>query len=175
MKKQEKQKKVIITLVAVVSLLAITLAVSITYNFLGGFYYCRVISFNKVLGEEQTIDVIGEGAYISACNYSGSLVVSTEIKQVVNVKTLSLTAPIYLRARLDAGEFKNAGTMFGFSNWQQATDGYVYYNNLVNSNTNLGLCNAIKLNVQQQIKSSTNYILCFVVEARLTPWEYSLV
>lgn len=173
---EQKNKKLIKSLVATIILLVIFSGVSVAYNFLGGFYYCRVISFDKVLGEEQTINIDGVGAYVCACNFSGSLVVGSDVKQIIYVKTLELETPIYLRAKcvLNGIDY-DGGKMFGFSNWINAEDGYIYFNQAVNSNQKIGMCNTIKIDIQMEIKSSTNYIVMFIVESSKTNWDYVAV
>ena len=172
----KKQNKLVPSLVAVIILLAIIAGVSIAYNFLGGFYYCRVVEFNKVLGEEQTISINGQGAYVASCNFSGSLVVGAEIKQTINVVATNITSPLFLRAKaLVCGFEEKSATMFGYSNWVLAKDGYLYYNQSINAYNKVGVCNTVTLNVQMDIKSSENYIVTFVVEASENNWTYEAV
>ena len=175
-KKRKKNKAIITTLIAVVVLLSITSAVSIVYNFLGGFYYCRVVSFSHLLGEEQTINVGGVGAFNASCAFSGSLVVGADIKQPLTVEVESFNNPLYLRAKYNInGINENPGYMFGFVNWVLAKDGYLYFNQPVTTNQKIGLCNTLKINVQMELKSSTNYIMVFTVEASESAWQYEAV
>ena len=173
--KGKESGKIVPTLVAVIILVSLIAIVSIIYNFLGGFYYCRVISFNKVLGEEQTIEISGEGAYVSACNFSGSLVVGANIKQLAYVQIGETAGGLYLRAKFEVDGMKNAGTMFGFANWIQATDGYLYFNQQSEALSRVGLCNTVNLNLQLELKSSTNYVVLFIVEASKMPWGFTAI
>ena len=172
----KKHKGLVISLIAGLVLVSLMCIVSIAYNFLGGFYYCRVLEYNTILGEKQTIEVSGEGAFISACNFSGSIVINTNIKQEVYVKTTAISEPLNLRAKFGIHNINmQEGLMFGFSNWVQASDGYLYFNQAVNPNETVGLCNTVTANVQSQLKSSENYIMYFVVEASTSPYEYEAV
>lgn len=170
----KKHKGLVVSLIAGIVLLAILATVSIVYNFLGGFYYCRVIEYDKVLGEDQTVEITGEGAFVVACNFSGSLVLDVNIKQPINVLSLS-DDELYLRAKAGINSFNANVLMFGYTNWVQATDGYVYFNQLVQKNENVGLCNTLGTNMQMNLKSSKNYILYFVVEASKTPYNYDVI
>lgn len=174
--KSKSKKTLIISLIAVIVLLSISTVVSVVYNFLGGFYYCRVIHYDKMLGEEQTVLVDGEGAFACACNFSGSLVVGANINQIINVEVGKVDEPLFLRAKYKVNGFEqNPGFLFGYINWTLAEDGYLYFNQPINSYERVGLCNTIKLNLQTELKSSTNYIIIFVVEASSLPWEYQAV
>lgn len=172
----KNNKRLIISLIAAIISISIICIISIAYNFLGGFYYCRVIEYNSILGEEQTIEVSGEGAFTTCCNFSGSLVVNTNINQPIFVKTISTKEPLYLRAKFGIIniEIPN-GKMFGYTNWVQATDGYLYFNQPIMQNEKVGLASTITSNVQQDLKSSENYIMYFIVEASKTPYEYEAV
>ena len=172
----KKRKGLVISLVAGIILLSALLVVSVIYNFLGGFYYCRVIEFEKVLGEEQTILVSGNGAFVSACSFSGSLVSDGNIKQPINVQVEVPENPLYLRAKFGiTGIDYRIGFMFGYVNWVEAEDGYLYFNQAVSAAGNIGLCNELKLNVQMDLKSSKNYVMYFVVEASESGWNYTVV
>ena len=174
--KKKKVNKLTITLIAVIILLTIIAGVSIVYNFLGGFYYCRVIEYDTILGEEQTIIVDGEGAFVSACNFSGSLVVDADIKQAINIQTKELENSLYLRAKCYVNEFETKqALMFGYSNWIEASDGYLYFNQPIQSYSKVGLCNTLRLNIQNNLKSSTNYVMLFIVESSENPYEYQAV
>lgn len=172
--KQKKKNKILIpSLIAVVVLLAILSAVSVTYNFLGGFYYCRVLKFDKMLGEEQTISVTGEGAFVCACNFSGSLVSDGNVKQQINVTVDGTSNQLYLRAKFAINGVDADGQyMFGAINWVQADDGYLYLNQPLRANQSAMLCNQIKINSQDQLRSNIDYIMYFVVESSETIWEY---
>ena len=171
-----KNKGIIATLVAIIILLSVIAGVSIVYNFLGGFYYCRVVEYDKVLGENLVINVNGEGAYFVACNFSGSLVVESAIKQRVDVKINQTREPLYMRAKLGInGIDKNIGYMLDAINWIMAEDGYLYFNQKIDGVESINLCNEVLLNVQMDLRSSTNYILYFVVETSTINWEYETV
>ena len=174
--KKKKISKLTATLIAIIILLTIIAGVSIVYNFLGGFYYYRVIEYDTMLGEEQTIIVDREGAFVSACNFSGSLVVETDIKQVVNVQTKEIQNPLHLRAKcFVSGLDEKYGLMFGFTNWIEATDGYLYFNHPIESFSKVGLCNTLRLSIQAELDSSTNYVMIFVVESSETPYVFEAI
>lgn len=175
-RKDIKHTHQIKALVAIIIILSGFLIVSVVYNFLGGFYYCRVISFDKMLGEGQSIIVDGVGAYSCAANFSGSLVVGGDVKQPIEIIVGDIENPLYLRAKFKInGLDYNIGYMFGYSNWQQADDGYIYLNQSVNSFDKVGLCNTLRINAQMELKSSTDYIIVFIVEGSETQWDYEVV
>ena len=175
-KDQSKNKKIISSLIAVIVLISALAIVSIVYNFLGGFYYCRVISFDKVLGEEQTILIDDVGAFGCACNFSGSLVVGADVRQPINIQAGAIDSPLYLRARfkINGLNFSN-GYMYGYANWSQASDGYLYFNQVIEASEKVGLCSSLKINAQMDLMSSSNYIIIFVVEASETAWTYDVI
>ena len=122
----KKNKGVIATLVSIIILVSVIAIVSIVYNFLGGFYYCRVVEYDKILGEDLVINVTGQGAYVGACNFSGSLVTDSNIKQKVDVNLEKIDNPMYLRAKFGInGLNKNVGYMLDAVNWIMAKDGYL--------------------------------------------------
>lgn len=172
----KKNKGVVITLVSIIVLVSIVAVVSLVYNFLGGFYYCRVVSYDKMLGEELIIEVNGEGAYVSTCNFSGSLVVDVNIKQPVFVQINNVENPLYLRAKfgINGVEFLH-GYMYDSINWVASKDGYLYFNQIANAYDKISLCNEIKLQIQDELKSSTNYVMYFVIETSKTAWEYEMI
>ena len=65
--------------------------------------------------------------------------------------------------------------MYGLVNWVQASDGYLYFNQLVTKNQKIGLCNEVYMSVQMELKSNEDYIMYFVVESAGTAWEYEAV
>lgn len=169
-RKWGKQHNLITSLIAMLVLIGVIAVVSIAYNFLGGFYYCRVVSFDKVLGEEQTVTVNGVGAFVCATNFSGSLVVGADVKQVINVVIDDIDEPVYLRAKATVNGFEGGTMIMGYSNWAYKEDGYIYFNQSVNAFEKIGVCNMIRLNMQMELKSSNNYIVIFVIESSATPW-----
>jgi len=176
LRERTKHKNQIKAFFAIIIILSGFLIVSIVYNFLGGFYYCRVISFDKMLGERQTIIIDGEGAFSCAANFSGSLVVGGDIKQPIDVLIEDVETPLFLRAKFKInGLDYNMGYMFGYSNWQQANDGYIYLNQQAQPFDKVGLCNTLKINAQMDLKSSTDYIMIFIVESSKTAWEYEVI
>ncbi len=169
----KKNKKTIRTLVAVVVILSALASISIVYNFLGGFYYCRIIEYDKVLGEEQTIHIDSVGAFLCSANFSGSLVLGADISQKINIQAKELLEPLFLRARIKVNGFDfDSSSMYGFANWVEASDGYLYFNQQLNSYDKIGLCNMVKINIQMDLKSSSNYIITFIVETSETAWNY---
>ena len=172
----KNNKKIIISLIAVIILVSLVCVVSVVYNFLGGFYYCRVIKYDTMLGEDLMIDVNGEGAFVSACNFSGSLVTDSNVKQKIEVRVATPPRPIYLRAKMGINGMRMEDAfMFGLTNWIQATDGYLYFNQPVETEMSIGLCNEIKLNIQMELFSSTDYIMYFVVETSSENWNFDSV
>lgn len=169
----KKNKKTIAMFVAVVVILSALAVVSIVYNFLGGFYYCRIIEYDKVLGEEQTIYVDSDGAFLCSANFSGSLVLGADIRQKINIQAKELIEPLFLRARIKVNGFGfDSSSMYGFANWVEASDGYLYFNQQLSSHDKIGLCNMVKINIQMDLKSNSNYIITFIVEASATSWNY---
>lgn len=161
----KKNKTLVVSLIASLILVSVLCVVSIVYNFLGGFYYCRIIEYNNVLGEDLIINVGGIGAYVNACNFSGSMVTDSGVMQRVTIKIGETNAPLYLRAKFGVCdvELENA-QMKGYTNWTYGGDGYLYFNQPVNSNESVGLCNEIVTKMQMELKSSKNYVMYFVVE-----------
>lgn len=171
----KKQKGLIITLISIIVLLSILCIVSVVYNFNGGFYLSRVVEYSKILGEEQTIIVEGSGTFTTACNFSGTTLLNDDIKQQINVKTDNISEPVYLRAKIIlVGEKEQNNVMFGFTNWVQAQDGYIYLNQKVNPNEQLGLCKYVRLNSNNKLETNINYILVFVVEASNLEFSYTI-
>lgn len=170
-KKWGKYHNLISSLIAGLVLIGIVAGVSITYNFLGGFYYCRVVSFEKVLGEEQTVVISGNGAFTCATNFSGSLVVGADIKQPINVMALDVDGELYLRAKAVVNGFEGGVAIMGYSNWVESEDGYIYFNQPISAFEKVGVCNLVRLDMQMELKSSSNYIIVFVIEASYTPWQ----
>ena len=162
-----KQKKIIITLVSVIILLSIVSIASVTYNFLGGFYRSRVIKYDKVLGETQTIEINNVGAFSTACNFSGLTLLNDDISQKIYIKTTNVVDAINLRAKVYVVGYENKNCeMFGYTNWvAQDNDKYIYFNQKVGSNEQIGLCKYIRLSSDINLESNVDYILVFTVEA----------
>ncbi len=164
---------VIVSLVSIIVILAIVSIVSIIYNFNGGFYFSRVVQFDKVLGQEQTILIKGEGAYVTGCNFAGTRLLNDDIKQQINIKTESIYEPLYLRAKVElAGSKMQKNMIFGFTNWVQSDDGYIYFNQTISSNEQIGMCKYVRLSDENKFESNLNYMLIFVVEASKLPYSY---
>lgn len=163
----KKQKPLIITLVSIIILLSMISIVSIFYNFIGGFYKSRVTKFAKVLGEQQTIFVDGVGAFCSACNFSGTILLDDDISQNIYIKTTNLQQDVNLRAKIEVIGYEDKRCdMFGYTNWiTQEDDEYIYFNQTVGANEQIGLCKYVRLNGEMQLESNIDYVLIFVVEA----------
>ena len=158
-----KQKKIIITLVSVVVILSLVSMVSLVYNFLGGFYQSRVVRYDKVLGETQTIIVDGVGVYCTACNFSGITLLDDDIK------TTNLQEELNMRAKIYVVGFENKkNELFGYTNWVTLNqDDFIYFNQSVGANEQIGLCKYIRLDSSLSLESNKDYILIFVVESYL--------
>lgn len=169
-KKESDKRGLIASLIAIIVLLSLTCTVSIVYNFIGGFYYSRMVSFNSILGEDQTIVINDEGAYACSMNFAGTLVWGSDIKQQVFLQNQEEN--LYVRARMLLDGKEMLGVLFGFVNWIQAEDGYIYYNQVLPKQDKVGLCKYVKINDDLKFETNMNYILTIVVETSLTPYEY---
>lgn len=172
----KKNNTTFASLIAIICLLAIIAVISIVYNFFGGIYYSRIAEYNNVLGEDLTISVLGDGAFVSTCNFSGSLVIDGNTKQRVGVGIGQIKGPLFLRAKFGVGGIEGFdGVMLGAINWVMSSDGYLYYNKSANSLDKINLCTEVRLNLQMKLKSSKNYVMYFVVEASENGWEYEAI
>lgn len=162
----DKNKKLITTLVAIVILLSFVCIISIVYNFLGGFYRSRIVKYDKVLGETQTIDVTDKGVYCTACNFSGVALLDVDISQEIFIKTSNLPNELNLRAKaVVVGESEQKCEIFGYTNWVQGeNDEYIYFNQKIDSYQQIGLCKYVRLNSNLRLESNIDYILIFIVE-----------
>lgn len=162
----DKNKKLVTTLVSIIILLGIVCIISIVYNFLGGFYRSRIVKYYKILGETQTIEIGGSGVYCTACNFSGVTLLDVDIAQDVLIKTSNLSSNLNLRARAFVmGDSEQKCEIFGYTNWVQGEgDDYIYFNQKINSNQQIGLCKYVRLNPNLRLESNIDYILIFVVE-----------
>ena len=161
-----KNKKVLVSsLIAIIVILSLTLTVSLIYNFVGGFYYSRFVSFNKVLGEEQLVNIKNEGAYVVSLNFAGTLVLDGDIKQKVII--CNGDNELYLRAKISLCESDNCGKLFGFTNWIDSDDGYIYLNQPILKNQTIGLCEYIKIDNNLKLESNLNYIVNIIIEASI--------
>ncbi len=165
-----KKNGTIALLISIIILLSLMCVVSITYNFIGGFYYSRMVSFSKVLGEDETIVINGEGVYSCSFNFGGTLVLGTDIKQ--NIYIQNGDKETYLRAKLMLDNKDNMGMVFGLVNWVSGSDGYIYFNQAVSAREKIGLCKYIKIKDDIKLESNQNYILSVVVEATSAPYNY---
>lgn len=164
-----KQKKIIITLASVIVILSLVSIVSLVYNFLGGFYQSRVVRYKKILGETQTIIVDGVGVYCTACNFSGVTLLDDDISQNVYIKTTNLQEKINMRAKIYVVGYENKNNeLFGYTNWITSNqDDFIYFNQLVGANEQIGLCKYVRLDGSMSLESNKDYILIFVVETYL--------
>lgn len=164
---KNKSKNVI--LISTIVILSLICAISVIYNFVGGFYQSRITTFQKILGEEQTITIQKEGSFATACNFSGTILLNNDIKQEIYIKTTNLNAPLYLRAKINlVGAASQNNLIFGYTNWVSGEDGYIYLNQTINSNEKIGLCRYVRFNENNKLESNLNYIIMFVVEASET-------
>ena len=163
-----KQKGLVGVLISIIVILSLVSIVSVVYNFLGGFYRSRIIKYNKVLGETQTILVDGIGTFCAACNFSGITLLDNDINQNIYIKTNGLEQDINLRARLFVSGFENKKCeLFGYTNWISNDDQYIYFNQKVGANEQIGLCKYVRLNSEIILESNVDYILIFIIEAYL--------
>ncbi len=170
----KKNKSLIVVLSSLVAILAIVCVISIVYNFNGGFYYSRITKYYKILGEEQTITITKQGAVATACNFSGTILLNDDIRQDVFIKANNLQSPLYLRAKINivgnVTDGNNLGIIFGYTNWVAQDDGYVYFNQQLANNEQIGLCKYVRFNENLKLESNIDYILQIIVEASLTPF-----
>lgn len=171
------KKTLIVVLVFITAVLGIVCAVSIYYNFCGGFYFSRISKYAFILGEDNEIVVDGAGAYTTACNFSGTTLLNNDIRQDIFIKTNNLQTPLYLRAKMNIVgnnvENNNSGIIFGYTNWVQKDDGYIYFNQILLENEQIGLCRYVRFNENLKLESNVDYILVITVEASITPFENS--
>lgn len=147
-------------------MLSVVCAISITYNFTGGFYFSRIIKYDKVLGEEQTIRINGSGAFVTSCNFNGTCLLDDDIKQMIYLETTNAIGPLYLRAKLQIVGINTDNLMFGFTNWTtKDNDPYIYFNQPINPNEKIGLCKYVRFSSDNKFLTNVNYILQFIVEA----------
>lgn len=169
MKKDKKSVKSI--LIAIIVILSIICTISIIYNFNGGFYYSRIVEYYKILGEGLEININQQGTEVVACNFSGTNLLNTDIKQEVTIKTADIQAPLYLRAKTELiGATMQENIMFGYANWVTSEDGYMYFKQTITSNEKIGLCKYVRLSDNNKLETNINYILAFIVEASTTPF-----
>ncbi|MBQ7884630.1 MAG: hypothetical protein IJ318_00845 [Clostridia bacterium] len=163
----KKRKALVVTLVSVIVILSLALGASITYNFIGGFYRSRVERYNTVLGEDLLINIDKEGSYCVACNFSGTVLLGVDIGQNVYIKVGDISSPLNLRAKaFVSGNTQKNCDMFGFTNWLvDENDSYIYFNQTVDSNEQIGMCKYVRLNQNLKLESNLDYILIIVVEA----------
>ena len=166
----KNNKGLVASLVAIIVLLLLTLAVSVVYNFIGGFYSSRISAFNKILGEEQTVRINKNGAYVVSLNFAGTLVLNADIKQKIII--VNGNNDLYLRAKVSLCEKDNCGKMFGYTNWVESRDGYIYLNQPILSNQTIGLCEYVRFDSGEfKLDSNLNYIVSFVIEASVVPYD----
>lgn len=157
------------SLIAIIVLLLIVSIVSIAFNFFGGFFYSRLTSFDVMLGEDQTIEIDYEGAYVCSMNFAGTLILGSDIKQQIYIQNGQ--NPLFLRAKINF-KGKDDGILFGYSNWVQAEDGYVYFNQVLGSGEKIGLCKYVRFAENEILDSTIDYILDVVVEASAQAYIY---
>lgn len=161
MKKNQK-----ILYISIIVILSVVCAISIAYNFTGGFYFSRILKYDKILGEEQTISVNDSGAFVTSCNFNGTCLLNDDIKQVIYIQTTNLNQPLYLRAKMQVVGTNINNLMFGYTNWiSKENDPYIYFNQPINSNEKIGLCKYVRFDESNKFVTNVNYILQFVVEA----------
>ena len=162
----KRKKALLISLISVIVILSLALTVSLIYNFIGGFYKSRITKFNKVLGEEQTIEIKQEGAYCLACNFSGITLLGVDLGQNILIKTKDIEGGINVRARAYVEGFSELECMlFGYSNWVVEDDGGIMLNQSLGANESIGLCKYVRLNEKLKLESNIDYILIIVIEA----------
>lgn len=166
----KNSKTIIITLVSILVIISTLLIVSVIYNFNGGFYYSRISKFENVLGDDLKIEISGEGVYSNGCSFTGTILLGTDIKQNVTIQALNLSEPVYLRAKFQVAGIENSGTIFGYTNWV-SNENYLYFNQAINSNEQIGLCEYVNINQNLKLESNLNYVAIFLVEAKTTPWQ----
>lgn len=167
----KKKKSLIVALSFIIAVLVIVSAVSIYYNFCGGFYFSRISKYSLVLGEDNEIEISNEGAFATACNFSGTILTDNDIKQTIKIKS-TYSQDLYVRAKLHiVGGKENNNLLFGYTNWVQKEDGYIYLNQPLLGNEQIGLCKYIRLNKANKFESNVDYILVVIIEAKVTPFE----
>lgn len=171
---KKESKKTIITLISIVVVLGITCAISIAYNFLGGFYLGRIERYNAMLGEDLNIKIKDEGIWGVGCNFSGTLILGENFKQNVFIDVTSLQSPLYIRARAFISGVECDVNMSGTTNWIKAEDDYYYFNQPINSLDKLQLCNNLIFQSEMNLDGYKDYILFFVIQADTNNWDYTM-
>ncbi len=172
LQKKMKNKSKNVIYISVIVILSIVCLISIIYNFSGGFYYGRVVEYQKILGEEQTITISGQGSFVTASNFSGTTLLNDDIKQEIFLKTSNINVPLFLRAKIElVGAATQNNLMYGYTNWVSGEDGYLYLNQTIGSNEKIGLCKYVRLSENNKLETNINYILTFIVEASETEFK----
>jgi len=172
---KNERRGLIVSLFAIIILLSVTCIISITYNFIGGFYYGRIINFYSLLGERQIILIDGEGAFTSSCNFSGTLILDENFKQEVEIDIREVDRPLYLRAKAYISGINYNVKMAGITNWIYAEDNYLYFNQSVKALEKVNLCKYLMFDSNLELDSYSDYIFTFVIEASEEAWNYEVV
>lgn len=165
-----RKNKLIISLVAAIIILSISLIVSVTYNFIGGFYFGRIVKYDSMLGQTQNIIITGEGAFSKSCNFSGSLILDKNFKQEVVIELKETKSPLYLRACAYISGIEEKVKFKGVTNWIYAEDMYFYFNQPVNNLEKIKLCEYLMFDLDVQLNNYKDYIMTFMIEASSSEW-----
>ena len=103
------------------------------------------------------------GTYVASVNFSGTIVLGVDIKQKITI--VNGNNVLYLRAKVSMCEKDKCGKMFGYTNWYDAQDGYIYLLTPILPNETIGLCEYVKIYDKIKLESNLNYIANFIVEA----------
>lgn len=160
-------KKVVSTLAFSLGVVSILFAISFCFNFFGGFELKPTETFDKILGENISVEMTDYGSQSVGLIFSGKSLPGDKIKQSIQIKMPNLDLSQYkLRAKAYVGHSDNSTNveLLGFGFWERGEDGYYYYKNNPQKLQEIGVCTDIVLPQNISLKSNVNYVLIFTVE-----------
>ncbi|MBO5884524.1 MAG: hypothetical protein J6Q51_01880 [Clostridia bacterium] len=147
-----------------ITVLSVLLALSLTYNFLGGFSFRNTLKNSFVVGDDYLIKMDEIGSKTVSFAVDGASLPGTVIKHKIQVVLPNLEVDnLILRAKITINN--EMVQIFGFDGWElNEQKSYYNYNNGFFKNQTIGLCDEIKLGENLSLKSNIIYFMNVTVE-----------
>lgn len=129
------------------------------------------------LGDSAVIELNSTGTKEYACNFDGAILGGQKIKQNITIKNTG-EKNLFLRAKLTIFTDKNEIPQIELvtaNDWIKEDDGYFYYSGNIGSLNSVGFISGIFLPENEQLKSSSNYIMVFTIESLSTEFDKTLI
>lgn len=148
--------------------LSVLLAISV-YLGLSGYYFSTAFLHSNsdiVVGDFVTINVLPNQSNVASFTFDGGYLPEEKISQVVQIEASDLNADVAVRVKavVFGAEQESQFEFVTTEHFEEADDGYYYFNGVLNGGNKVTFCNYLKVPKGSKFVGNEKYVLSLVVE-----------